>query len=349
MIVSEGQYVLLEFEDSIHLLQAKSPNKTKLKKGVLIKGKDIIGQNLGVKLTVNVEGHIEKASLTHHTFAENYINENQGFGDGSKVIDKKESHSIDVNIYNLIKQESSSSTDIVNKIISKSQSFSDKTRYSQYKYIIKKLKKHHPIFVILPCDSNHLSRFYFQKMPEKTCFLRSDRLAQILYFASIAHDSNVILVEDTQGLLVGSVLERIESGNLLQVYFGQAQPEKKALTYMSLENEKYDLVKFKDIENGSKIIENNFHCLIIVSKWNPLDIVKRLSPYLMSSTPVVVFSQVLEPLVEVYTYFKQSGKGFDTYITETWLRSMKVQENSTHPNVLMDDRSGYIFRCYYIS
>ena len=52
------------------------------------------------------------------------------------------------------------------------------------------------------CELHHINN------PERICYLRPDMMGYILNIANINHDSRVLLVENTRGLVAGAILER---------------------------------------------------------------------------------------------------------------------------------------------
>ena len=66
-----------------------------------------------------------------------------------------------------------------------------------------------------------LCEMYFTKTPFKILEIRPETLAQILTYSNVRSGSNVLLVESCQGLLTGSVLERLgNNGKIVEVYPG---------------------------------------------------------------------------------------------------------------------------------
>ena len=67
-----------------------------------------------------------------------------------------------------------------------------------------------------------LCEAYFARTPEKICGLRSDSLALLLNMANVSFESNVLLVDNTRGLLAGALIEKCAS-YILRVEFSTCQ------------------------------------------------------------------------------------------------------------------------------
>ncbi|KAF0992636.1 hypothetical protein HZS_6690 [Henneguya salminicola] len=345
--IEENNHIIIQNDINFFFLNLQKENKVEINKGVVLFAKELIGNHYDTELTINKNGKIEKSLISLNNVSYDLGIIDNKYGDGRLVFDDGKSQKLkETDILSLQTESSISNAELIKTIMESSQSFSHKTKYSQEKYIRKKLNKHHPIFIIHRCTSYYLCYMHYKKSPQKICYLRPDGMAQILYYASINYNSKVVLFETTQGLMAGAILERLTSdGILLQVYHS-SKPIENILDKFKFSYKpthvKYDLKN--SIELNSNEYHKTFHCLILVSKYYPLPIVQYLLPLLMPSSPIIIFFDILQPLLDVYEYLKTTSKGFDLYITDTWFRNIKVQDDSTHPEVLMDCQGGYILR-----
>jgi len=109
--------------------------------------------------------------------------------------------------------------DIIQKLVVNSSTFNERTEYSKAKYVQKKKKKYVPEFLVLKPTTRLLVQMYFFKNPGKILEMRPDTLAQLLIRSNVQASSKVLMFESCQGLVCGSVLERLgECGKLLQLY-----------------------------------------------------------------------------------------------------------------------------------
>ncbi|XP_063234315.1 tRNA (adenine(58)-N(1))-methyltransferase non-catalytic subunit TRM6 [Bacillus rossius redtenbacheri] len=82
--------------------------------------------------------------------------------------------------------------------------------------------------------------------------------------------------------------------------------------------------------------------LVVVAREHPVNIVTSLLPLVAASRPVVVYSAVREPLLDLYMHLKSRGDVVGLRLTETWLRMHQVLPDRTHPDMLMDGGGGYL-------
>ena len=96
-------------------------------------------------------------------------------------------------------------------------------------------------FIALQPTTRLLAEMYFFKNPNKILEIRPDSLAQMLSISNVQSGSNVLLLENCQGLLLGAVMKRLgTSGKILQFYQGSYP--------VRIITEQYNF-SFSDIEN----------------------------------------------------------------------------------------------------
>lgn len=78
-----------------------------------------------------------------------------------------------------------------------------------------------------------ITDYFFTKNPDKIKNIRVDTLSQLLSLANVRANSKLLVVDDTQGLIVSSVLERMGGyGKLVAIHDGD-YPNYDILRYMS--------------------------------------------------------------------------------------------------------------------
>lgn len=97
------------------------------------------------------------------------------------------------------------------------------------------------------------------------------------------------------------------------------------------------------------IKSNKFDGLIVVCREEPTELVKILLPYLSLSRPFVVYSAYREVLVNMYAEFKTRRDLVFLRLTDNFMRYHQVLPNRTHPDVTMDDGSGYLFSGLFVT
>ncbi|CAB02135.4 tRNA (adenine(58)-N(1))-methyltransferase non-catalytic subunit TRM6 [Caenorhabditis elegans] len=108
-----------------------------------------------------------------------------------------------------MKKQGVSGQEMVAKLVEGSASFQTRTVFSQSKYIKRKAKKHSDRVLILRPTIRLLAKAYYLKDPDRLAMLRADQLALILQMAGLHHGKNVVVFEQTLGLITSAVIERL--------------------------------------------------------------------------------------------------------------------------------------------
>lgn len=69
----------------------------------------------------------------------------------------------------------------------------------------------------------------------------------------------------------------------------------------------------------------------------------RLSPYLLGSAQVVVYSPYLQVLTEMLQSAKKDNNYLNPVVTESWSRTYQVLPGRTHPLMTTSGTGGYLF------
>lgn len=87
---------------------------------------------------------------------------------------------------------------------------------------------------------NTIVDYFFSKNPDKIKHLRVDTLSQLLCLANVHANNKMLVVDDTQGLIVASVLERMGGhGQIVAVHEGDYH-NYDILRYMNFSQEIQD-------------------------------------------------------------------------------------------------------------
>jgi hypothetical protein len=90
--------------------------------------------------------------------------------------------------------------------------------------------------------------------------------------------------------------------------------------------------------------------LIIASKYQPLPILKEAIKLLAPSSPIVIYCEFMEPLVECYMYLQQNNLALRLILSDTWMREFQTLPGRVHPNMFMPVGGGYLLTgIYYLS
>ncbi|KAM3723161.1 tRNA (adenine(58)-N(1))-methyltransferase non-catalytic subunit [Dirofilaria immitis] len=110
---------------------------------------------------------------------------------------------------------------LIAKLVNGSVSFSERTVYSQNKYINKKAKKHSDHVYLLKPTLRLVAESYYKKDPERVLHLRIDLLSHLLALSGIHYGSRCVVFEQCLGLLTSAVMTRLGgSGACIHLHRG---------------------------------------------------------------------------------------------------------------------------------
>ncbi|SNX85226.1 related to GCD10 - translation initiation factor eIF3 RNA-binding subunit [Melanopsichium pennsylvanicum] len=134
-----------------------------------------------------------------------------------------------------LKNKGISGREIIEQQLASSESFANRTVYSQAKYVARKEQKHLKLFTPLQPDFGNVCDFWLDKSPEKIRWIRKDALSQVLTFGSVRPGGRYLVVDGVSGLLVGSVLERLGGdGTVIAINDAESPPAFDILPYFNL-------------------------------------------------------------------------------------------------------------------
>ncbi|CDU25295.1 related to GCD10-translation initiation factor eIF3 RNA-binding subunit [Sporisorium scitamineum] len=189
-------------------------------------GKCRLNTSGSLKLVINrTLGDIEtEASETVETTATNEHINDDGSAQKLTYVDIQE-----------LKNKGISGREIIEQQLAGSESFANRTVYSQAKYVARKEQKHLKLFTPLQPDFGNVCDFWFDKAPEKIRYIRKDALSQVLSFGSVRPGGRYLVVDGVSGLLAGAVLERMGGdGTLIAINDAESPPAFDILPYFNL-------------------------------------------------------------------------------------------------------------------
>ncbi|CAL8313332.1 unnamed protein product [Lota lota] len=216
-IIKEGDYVVLKRGDIFKAVQIQPRKKVMFEKQWLFLEK-AIGQLYSTAFEVVSGGHLEpqKAKTT-----ESSADAKEAGVDNRNIVDDGKSQKLTRDDIETLKEQGLKGQEIIQQLIENSSTFSDKTEFSQQKYIKKKKKKYESTIMILRPSCRILAMMYHGREPGKICHLRYDTLAQMLTLGNIHAGSKVLVFETCSGLVLGAVMERMGGyGSVVQMYPG---------------------------------------------------------------------------------------------------------------------------------
>lgn len=134
-----------------------------------------------------------------------------------------------------LKEQGISGREIIEQQLAGSESFANRTVYSQAKYVARKEQKHLKLFTPLQPEFGNVCDFWFDKAPDKIRWIRKDALSQVLSFGSVRPGGRYLVVDGVSGLLVGAVLERMGGdGTVIAINDAESPPSLDILAYFNL-------------------------------------------------------------------------------------------------------------------
>jgi len=280
-----------------------------------------------------------------------------------------------------MREAGKSGSEVVKELVKGAKNFDKKNVYQQEKYIGKKSKKHIQRFQTVRCTGFSLSRAHFMKKPRKVMDMRPDTLSQLLASGNVSAGARVLIVEDCSGIVVASACEKM--GGYGKILHGHCGKEGLQCLHSFIKPEPFvsrTVVNFnlnilpnlhEDLESDSDVDplsmkkpfvrpsvaeikkELRLGCdsLILASEFHPLTMVKLLIPVLKAGAPFVVYSQTIEPLIEIHQWGKNEAQEmvFNIRLWDNWYRKHQVLPGRTHPAVHMSATGGYLLSGYKLS
>jgi tRNA (adenine58-N1)-methyltransferase non-catalytic subunit len=98
--------------------------------------------------------------------------------------------------------------ELIKTIIENSESWNKRTKFSQEKYLRKKMQKYAVTFEVKKPTALEICEAYTQNQPNRILGLRSDTLGLMMQMANINAESRVLLIDKTRGLMAGALIEK---------------------------------------------------------------------------------------------------------------------------------------------
>jgi len=184
--------------------------------------------------------------------------------DNRDLVDDEKSQKLSKKEIEGMRDDGVTGKEIVGKLIENSETFQNKTKFSQEKFLKKKAKKYHQYILIRRPSIRLLMQIHYKADPMKLMNLRQDSLAQILNSTNIQPGGRYIVYETgAQGVVVSAVLERVgRVGSVVHVY-QTGQPQTQCLGAMNFDSEVMETLAtiniqhLRSLEQGRDILENH--------------------------------------------------------------------------------------------
>ncbi|XP_026484882.2 tRNA (adenine(58)-N(1))-methyltransferase non-catalytic subunit TRM6 [Vanessa tameamea] len=160
--------------------------------------------------------------------------------DNRNIYDDGRSQKLSATEISELKSDSISASEIVETLITNSNTFHNKTEFSQAKYLKKKEKKYFEYIQILKPNLRNITEILYKLDPSKVQGVRIDTLSQIMTLSNISSEGNHLLYDSgSNGLLVAALLSAMgpqSNGQLVHMHPGNMS-QKQALLAMNFTSE----------------------------------------------------------------------------------------------------------------
>ncbi|KAI8883539.1 eukaryotic initiation factor 3, gamma subunit [Backusella circina FSU 941] len=220
--VQRGQHILIQMPSgNVKMVNLKPKTQISLGKFGSFLSDNLIGQPFGLSYEIYTnKGDIRPVSHSGvNTAVEETSANNQMIIDDSSI--QKLSHEEVLALKEQGLQGTMAAEEIIKKMVDSHGGFDKKTEYSKAKYIERKKKKFNKIFIPIRPTLRTMCEYFFNKNPDKIKHLRIDTLSQLLSMANIRAHSKLLVVDDTQGMIITAIMERMGGfGTIVGVHEG---------------------------------------------------------------------------------------------------------------------------------
>ncbi|KAI8971896.1 Gcd10p family-domain-containing protein [Mycotypha africana] len=234
-LVQPFQFIIIEMPSgNAKITGIKPHSKIGLGKFGTFSADELIGKPFGLSYEIiSAEGQIRPVShVSKHNEIEETDANNQTITDDNAVQKLTLEQVLELKEKGL--KGEIDTEEIIKKMVDSHSEFEKKTEYSKAKYIERKKKKFMKVFTPIKPTMSSIAEYFFNKNPEKIKYLRIDTLSQLLSMANVRANSKLLVVDDTQGMIVASCLERMGGhGQLVTIHEGEYH-NYDVLRYVSL-------------------------------------------------------------------------------------------------------------------
>jgi tRNA (adenine-N(1)-)-methyltransferase non-catalytic subunit len=82
--------------------------------------------------------------------------------------------------------------------------------------------------------------------------------------------------------------------------------------------------------------------LVIATGFHPLPLLKQALPLLRPSSPLVIYCEFREPLVECFVFLQHRGLAVKLQLVDPWVREFQVLAERCHPQMSVNMTAGCI-------
>ncbi|CBN75132.1 conserved unknown protein [Ectocarpus siliculosus] len=128
-----------------------------------------------------------------------------------------------------MKNEGKGGRAIIQALMDNSDTWGNKTQYSQAKWLKRKQQKYRPRVRVVRVTGRTMCDAYFAKNREKVSNLRSDALALVLTHANVFAGCQALVLDTCMGVVTAAMLERMGCQGRIFALYAQSQPSMDAV------------------------------------------------------------------------------------------------------------------------
>ncbi|CAG8574278.1 12562_t:CDS:10 [Acaulospora morrowiae] len=380
--ILDNQYIFILLPSgNIKVIKLQKDTKVSLGKFGTFHANDIIGKPFGHSYEIHDRDKVKVIrNIAFYEIDETDANNKETTDDPSK---QKLSYA-DIE---QLKKDGLEGQDIIKKVVESHSTFDKKTEYSKAKYIKRKEAKFSRVFTPVKPTLYSVWEYFYAKNPSKIRDMRIDTLSQMLTLANVKAYSKMLVVDDTQGLVISGVMERLGGyGVVIGIHDGEnhnfdvtrymnfSKKVSDSLMVLSwqqvFKEECQEPFNFRDEASLSEkelkfyfrskanydriratrelLFKGGFDGLLIASQYQPESILDTLMPYLHGSRPIIIYHINKEMLVNTCVQMRICRKYLNPSITESWLRQYQVLPGRTHPSMSTSGGGGYLLHTTYV-
>lgn len=92
-----------------------------------------------------------------------------------------------------------------------------------------------------------------------------------------------------------------------------------------------------------------FSSLVIATGFHPLGLLKLALPLLRPSSPIVIYCEFREPLVECYVHLQHRCLAVKLQLVDPWMREFQVLAERCHPQMSVNMTAGCMLTGVFVS
>ncbi|CAG8728304.1 21184_t:CDS:10 [Gigaspora margarita] len=213
--IMDNQYVFIVLPSgNIKVVKLQKDTTVSLGKFGTFHTNDIIGKPFGHSYEIYDRDKIKV--IRNVAFYE--VDLDDSGANNQETIDDPSKQKLSYQDIEQLKKDGMEGQDIIKKVIESHSSFDKKTEYSKAKYIKRKESKFSRVFTPVRPTLYSVWEYFFAKNPSKIRDMRIDTLSQMLTLSNARAYAKLLVVDDTQGLLITGVMERLGAEQAFSSY-----------------------------------------------------------------------------------------------------------------------------------